>query len=46
MGETPPDLVVLLTHMEREKALTFLDVEGVDVIVNGHIEKDTDLIDM
>jgi hypothetical protein len=45
-GETPPDLVVLLTHMEREKALTFLDVEGVDVIVNGHIEKDTDLIDM
>jgi len=45
-GETPPDLVVLLTHMKREKALAFLDVAGVDVIVNGHLEKDTDLIDM
>jgi len=45
-AETAPDLVVLLTHMERKKALQFLDVEGVDVIVNGHIEKDTDLIDM
>jgi 2',3'-cyclic-nucleotide 2'-phosphodiesterase (5'-nucleotidase family) len=45
-GKTPPDLVVLLTHMTREKALAFLDMEGVDVIVNGHIAKDTDLIDM
>lgn len=45
-AETTPDLVVLLTHMEREKALRFLDAEGVDVIINGHIEKDTDLIDM
>ena len=45
-GETPPDLVVLLTHMKREKALAFLDVAGVDVIVNGHMEKETDLIDM
>jgi len=45
-GETPADLVVLLTHMKREQALAFLDVEGVDVIINGHIEKDTDLIDM
>lgn len=42
-----PDLVVLLTHMAREKALlTFMDIEGVDVIVNGHIEKITDKIDM
>jgi len=37
-----PDLVVLLTHMHREKALKFLDVEGVDVVINGHIENDTD----
>ena len=44
--ETAPDLVVLLTHMEREKALQFLDMEDVDVVVNGHIEKDTDLINM
>lgn len=44
--DSAPDLVVLLTHMEREKALRFLDMEGVDVIVNGHMEKDTDLIDM
>jgi len=41
-----PDLIVLLTHMKREKALLFLDIEGVDVVINGHIEKDTDAIDM
>ncbi|GJL77550.1 MAG: hypothetical protein NPINA01_05390 [Nitrospinaceae bacterium] len=41
-----PDLVVLLTHMDREKALRYLDLAGVDVVVNGHIEKDTDIIDM
>ncbi len=45
-SNTPPDLVVLLTHMKREKALKFLGVDGVDVIINGHMEKDTDLIDM
>ena len=45
-GKTLPDLVVLLTHMEREKALRFLDVEGVDVVINGHMEKESDLIDM
>jgi hypothetical protein len=45
-AETAPDLMVLLTHMEREKALRFLEMEGVDVVINGHIEKDTDLIDM
>jgi cytochrome c554/c'-like protein/calcineurin-like phosphoesterase family protein len=41
-----PDLIVLLTHMKRDKALRFLDIEGVDVVINGHIEKDTDVIDM
>lgn len=41
-----PDLVVVLTHMTREKGLTFLDVPGVDVVINGHIEKDGDVIDM
>ncbi|MEC7640572.1 MAG: multiheme c-type cytochrome [Nitrospinota bacterium] len=41
-----PDLVLLLTHMQRETALSLLKVEGVDVIVNGHIDKATDLIDM
>ena len=40
------DLVVLLTHMDREKALRFLGMDGVDVVINGHIEKDTDIIDM
>jgi len=45
-AETAPDLVVLLTHMERKKALRFLYIPGVDVIINGHIEKDTDLINM
>ncbi|MFQ5673789.1 MAG: multiheme c-type cytochrome [Nitrospinales bacterium] len=41
-----PDLVILLTHMPRQRALDFLDVAGVDVVINGHIEKATDLIDM
>ncbi len=41
-----PDLVVLLTHMEKEKALPFLDLDGVDVVINGHIKTDTDTPDM
>ena len=41
-----PDLVVVLTHMSRDKGMEFLDVAGVDVVINGHIEKDTDIIDM
>ncbi len=41
-----PDLVVVLTHMTREKGLTFLEMSGVDVVINGHIEKDSDEIDM
>jgi 2',3'-cyclic-nucleotide 2'-phosphodiesterase (5'-nucleotidase family) len=41
-----PDLIVALTHMPREKGLSFLDLPGVDIVINGHIEKDTDLIDM
>jgi len=47
LSETkPPDLIVLLTHMKRDRALRFLDIEGVDVVINGHIENDTDVIDM
>ena len=41
-----PDLIVLLTHMKREKAISLLKLDGVDIIINGHIEKDTDIIDM
>lgn len=41
-----PDLVVVLTHMPRDKGLKFLDLPGVDIVINGHIEKDSDLIDM
>ncbi len=41
-----PDLVVVLTHMPRDKGMKFLDVAGVDIVINGHIEKDSDLIDM
>jgi len=41
-----PDLVVVLTHMPRDKGIKILEVPGVDVVINGHIEKDTDLIDM
>ena len=41
-----PDIIVLLTHMKREKAISMLNLSGVDVVINGHIEKDTDIIDM
>jgi 2',3'-cyclic-nucleotide 2'-phosphodiesterase (5'-nucleotidase family) len=41
-----PDLVVVLTHMPRCKGMKFLDLPGVDVVINGHIEKDSDVIDM
>lgn len=41
-----PDLVVVLTHMERDKALRFLDIKGIDVVINGHMEKDTDGVDV
>ncbi|WP_282011757.1 multiheme c-type cytochrome [Nitrospina watsonii] len=41
-----PDLVLLLSHMEREKALKLLDLDGVDVVINGHIENESDQIDM
>ena len=41
-----PDLIVLLTHMKREKAISLLALDEIDVVINGHIEKDTDLIDM
>ena len=32
--------------MKREKAISLLKLDGVDIIINGHIEKDTDIIDM
>ena len=41
-----PHLVVLLSHMAREQGLKLLEVEGVDVVINGHIETDSDKIDM
>jgi len=41
-----PHLVVLLSHMRREDALKLLDVDGIDVIINGHIETAEDIVDM
>ncbi len=41
-----PDLIVVLTHMSRDKGMKFLDLPGVDIVINGHIEKDSDIIDM
>ena len=41
-----PDLIVLLTHMKREKAISMLQLNGVDVVINGHIKNDSDIIDM
>jgi 2',3'-cyclic-nucleotide 2'-phosphodiesterase (5'-nucleotidase family) len=40
------DIIVLLTHMEREKALKYLDKDGVDIVINGHIFNETDTVDM
>ncbi|MCA9483769.1 MAG: hypothetical protein KC553_08555 [Nitrospina sp.] len=40
-----PDLVVLLTHMEKESALELLNTEGVDLVINGHIKNDQHLVD-
>ena len=41
-----PDVIVALTHMKREEAISMLKLSGVDVVINGHIKKDTDIIDM
>jgi 2',3'-cyclic-nucleotide 2'-phosphodiesterase (5'-nucleotidase family) len=40
------DIIVLLTHMEKEKALKYLDKNGVDIVINGHISTETDTVDM
>ncbi len=45
-GSENPDLVVVLSHMRRENALALLELEGVDVVINGHIETENDVIDM
>ena len=44
--ESNPDLTVLLTHMDRKKAIKFLEKEGVDIVINGHILDETDTVDM
>ena len=44
--ESNPDLIVLLTHMNRKKALEYLDKEGVDIVINGHLNSETDTVDM
>ncbi len=41
-----PDLVVVLSHMKREDGLKLLDLEGVDVVINGNIETENDEIDV
>ena len=47
MRETEkPDLIVLLTHAKRESALDYLNREGVDIVINGHIDTESDVIDM
>ncbi len=40
------DLIVLLTHAERQAALDYLDIDGVDIVINGHIATESDVIDM
>jgi hypothetical protein len=41
-----PDLVILLSHMRRDDALKLMDIQGIDVFINGHIETENDTIDM
>ncbi|QPJ66422.1 MAG: hypothetical protein G3M78_13860 [Candidatus Nitrohelix vancouverensis] len=41
-----PDIIVLMTHMTRDRALPFLDIDGVHIVVNGNIESAEDVIDM
>ena len=44
--EENPDLIIAMTHMKKENALALLDSSKLDIIVNGHIEKETDTIDI
>lgn len=46
MENEKPGLVVVLSHMAREEGLKLLDLEGVDIVINGHIETENDVIDM
>lgn len=41
-----PDLIVLLTHAEKQVALNYLKLDGVDIVINGHIVTESDVIDM
>ncbi len=41
-----PDVIVLLTHAQRESALGYLNLSGVDVVINGHIDTESDVVDM
>jgi 2',3'-cyclic-nucleotide 2'-phosphodiesterase (5'-nucleotidase family) len=41
-----PDLIVLLTHAKKQTALKYLDMEGVDIVINGHILTESDVIDL
>lgn len=41
-----PDAVILLSHMRRDDALKLMDIDGIDVFINGHIETENDTIDM
>ena len=41
-----PDLIIALTHMKKKNALSLIDSNHLDIIINGHIEKETDTIDL
>jgi len=40
------DFLILLTHMEKEKSLKYLEKDSVDLVINGHIFSETDTVDM
>lgn len=41
-----PDLIILLTHAKRQTALDYLELDGIDIVINGHIATEEDVIDM
>lgn len=38
-SENKPDVIVLLTHMKKEKARELFNFNAIDIIINGHLDE-------
>ena len=38
-GEKNADIVLLLTHMQKDKAKELFNYDGVDIVINGHLDE-------